>query len=68
MAEQRASYTALLERLGKALPDEIEAVLAERAVVEPAQGLRPADSPAGVSACQSAEDQGEGPISALNST
>lgn len=40
-AQQRASFTALLQSLGQASFDEIEAVLAEREVVEPEAGLNP---------------------------
>jgi len=38
-SQQRASYTALLQSLGRASFEEIEAVLAEREVVEPEEGL-----------------------------
>jgi hypothetical protein len=41
VAQQRASFTALLERLGKASFTEIEAVMAEREEVEPKPGLTP---------------------------
>jgi hypothetical protein len=41
VAQQRASFTALLQSLGQASFDEIEAVLAEREVVEPEAGLNP---------------------------
>jgi uncharacterized protein YpbB len=37
--QQRASYTALLQSLGQASFEEIEAVLAEREEVEPEEGL-----------------------------
>ena len=39
--EQRVSFNALLERLGQATFEEIEAVLAEREEVEPEEGLTP---------------------------
>lgn len=38
-AQQKASFTALLQSLGQASKAEIEAVMAEREVVEPEQGL-----------------------------
>ena len=38
---QRASFNALLERLGQATFEEIEAVLAEREEVEPEEGVTP---------------------------
>ena len=41
MAEQRASFTALLQSLGQASFGEIEAVMAERQVTEPEEGLSP---------------------------
>jgi len=41
VAQQRASFMALLQRLGQASFDEIEAVLAEREAVEPEAGLDP---------------------------
>ncbi len=41
IAGQRASYTALLQNLGQALFDEIEALMAEREEVEPEVGLSP---------------------------
>jgi hypothetical protein len=41
VAQQRASFTALLQSLGQTSFDEIEAVLAEREVVEPEAGLNP---------------------------
>ena len=41
VAEQRAAYTALLQRLGQASFDEIEAALAEREEVTPEVGLSP---------------------------
>jgi len=41
VAEQRAAYTALLQRLGQASFDEIEAALAEREEVAPEVGLSP---------------------------
>jgi len=41
VAQQRASFTALLQRLGQASFDEIEAVMAEREAVEPEAGLNP---------------------------
>ena len=37
---QKAAYTALLEKLGRASFDEIRAVLDERESVEPEDGLR----------------------------
>jgi hypothetical protein len=40
-AQQRASFTALLQSLGQTSFDEIEAVMAEREVVEPEAGLNP---------------------------
>jgi hypothetical protein len=39
MAQQRASFTALLQSLGQASFEEIEAVMAEREEVEPEAGL-----------------------------
>lgn len=39
--EQRASYTALLNSLGTATSEEIEATLAEREKAEPEPGLTP---------------------------
>ena len=39
IAEQRASYAALLDRLGKATFDEIQAVMDEREPAEPETGL-----------------------------
>jgi hypothetical protein len=39
VSQQRASFTALLQNLGHASFDEIEAVLAEREVIEPEDGL-----------------------------
>ena len=41
VAQQRASFTALLQSLGQASFDEIEAVLAGREAVEPEAGLNP---------------------------
>lgn len=41
VAEQRASYTALLQKLGQASFGEIRAVLKEREDVEPETGLSP---------------------------
>jgi len=41
VARQRAAFTALLQGLGQASFDEIEAVMAEREVVEPDPGLNP---------------------------
>ena len=41
VAEQQASYTALLQSLGHASFDEIEAVLDEREEVDPEEGLSP---------------------------
>jgi hypothetical protein len=41
LAEQQASYTALLQRLGQASADEIRAVMDEREAVEPEGGLSP---------------------------
>ena len=41
IAHQRASFTALLQSLGQASFAEIEAVMAEREVVEPEEGLSP---------------------------
>ena len=41
VARQRASFTALLQSLGKASFGEIEAVLSEREAVEPEAGLSP---------------------------
>jgi hypothetical protein len=41
VAEQKASYTALLQSLGQASFDEIERVIAEREQVEPEKGLTP---------------------------
>jgi hypothetical protein len=41
VARQRASFTALLQSLGQASFGEIEAVMAEREVVEPDVGLNP---------------------------
>jgi uncharacterized protein YpbB len=41
VAEQKASYTALLQSLGQASFDEIEHVLAEREKIEPEKGLTP---------------------------
>ena len=41
IAEQKASYTALLQSLGQASFDEIAQVLAERVQVEPEEGLTP---------------------------
>lgn len=41
IAEQRASYTALLQSLGQASFEEIEAVMAEREIIEPEVGLDP---------------------------
>ena len=38
-SRQQASFTALLQSLGRASFEEIEAVLAEREVVEPEEGL-----------------------------
>ncbi len=39
VAQQRSSFTALLQSLGQASFDEIEAVMAEREKVEPEAGL-----------------------------
>lgn len=41
VVQQRASFNSLLQNLGEATFDEIEAVLAERNVVEPEVGLTP---------------------------
>lgn len=41
IAEQRASYTALLQSLGQASFEEIEAIMAEREIIEPEVGLDP---------------------------
>ena len=41
IAQQQASFAALLESLGQASSTEIEKVLAEREVVEPEAGLTP---------------------------
>lgn len=41
VARQRASFTALLQSLGQASFDAIEAVMAEREEVEPEVGLSP---------------------------
>ena len=41
IAEQRTSFTALLQSLGQASFDEIEAVMAEREATEPEEGLSP---------------------------
>ena len=41
IAQQRASFNALLQNLGQASYDEISAVLADREVVEPEAGLSP---------------------------
>jgi hypothetical protein len=41
VAQQRASFTALLQSLGQTSFDDIKAVLAEREVVEPEAGLNP---------------------------
>ncbi|MFQ5854541.1 MAG: toxin-antitoxin system HicB family antitoxin [Anaerolineae bacterium] len=41
VAQQRASFTALLQSLGQATFDEIEAAMAEREEVEPEVGLTP---------------------------
>ena len=41
IAEQRAAYTALLQRLGQASFKEVERVLAEREPVELESGLTP---------------------------
>jgi hypothetical protein len=41
IAQQRASYAALLQNLGQASFDEIEKVMAEREKVEPEEGLTP---------------------------
>lgn len=41
IAQQQASFAALLESLGQASSAEIEKVLAEREVVEPEAGLTP---------------------------
>lgn len=41
VAQQQASFTALLESLGQATFEEIETVLAEREEVEPEEGLTP---------------------------
>ena len=42
IAEQKASYTALLQSLGQASFDEIAQVIAAREQTEPEQGLTPA--------------------------
>jgi predicted HicB family RNase H-like nuclease len=39
IAEQRTSFTALLQSLGQASFDEIEAAMAEREATEPEEGL-----------------------------
>jgi hypothetical protein len=41
MAQQRASFTALLQNLGQASFDEIKSVLAERESIEAEPGLSP---------------------------
>jgi hypothetical protein len=41
IAEQKASYAALLQNLGQASFDEIEKVMAERETVESEKGLTP---------------------------
>ncbi len=41
IAEQKASYSALLQNLGRASFEEIEQALAEREQVEPEEGLTP---------------------------
>ena len=41
VAQQRASFTALLQSLGQASFDEIEAVMAGREAIEPEAGLTP---------------------------
>jgi hypothetical protein len=41
VAQQRASFTALLQNLGQASFDEIESVLAEREPAEAEPGLSP---------------------------
>jgi hypothetical protein len=41
VAQQKASYTALLHGLGQATFDEIEQALAERDTAEPEKGLTP---------------------------
>lgn len=41
VAQQRAQFAALLDRLGEASQTEMEKVLAEREVVEPEPGLSP---------------------------
>lgn len=41
VVQQRASFNSLLQNLGEATFDEIEAVMAERDVVEPEVGLTP---------------------------
>ena len=41
VVQQRTSFTALLQSLGQASFDEIEAVMAEWGVVEPDPGLNP---------------------------
>jgi hypothetical protein len=41
IAQQRASYTALLQRLGQTSFEEIKAAMAEREQVEPEAGLNP---------------------------
>ena len=41
IAEQRASYVALLQRLGQASFEEIEAAMAEREETEAEEGLSP---------------------------
>jgi hypothetical protein len=41
VAQQRASFTALLQSLGQASFDEIETVLSEREAVKPEIGLSP---------------------------
>lgn len=42
LQEQRAAYNALLQSLGSASFEEIEAVLADREAVDPEPGLTPA--------------------------
>lgn len=41
IGEQRASYEALLQKLGQASDEEVEAILAERPLVEPEPDLTP---------------------------
>ena len=41
IGEQRTSYEALLQKLGQASDEEVEAILAERPLVEPEPDLTP---------------------------